>query len=565
MSTWYLGLSTSGHDPALALVDATGQVVFAEATERFLQDKRAWGLAPDHVSHLESALQQSGFDPKGDRLVVATSWTLVKDDLPVQVSNTLLPAADGLWLRNLQAAAQTGAGATLLRLGLSAQMPDVLRFDHHLCHAAAAAYQSDFTTATCVVMDGEGEAGAVSVFDLSDRILKRRWRSWGPGSLGTFFAWITGACGFDWRLGEEWKVMGLAAFGRPIPELVTSLSTLLVVDRGRLRFGDQSCIDAVQAAVARHARAPSDPIMQAADLAASGQAAFALLSDQVIGFCAAEGAANGAGDGNLILTGGCALNSSYNGTLVRRLGFDAVFVPSAPADDGNAIGAALLAWAKDQGRAAIPVGTGTPYLGTRAPRQSIAKATRGAGPLTVTELPGRSSAALAERLAQGKIFGVLRGQAEFGPRALGNRSILADPRDPGMKDRLNRQIKGREAYRPFAPIVQDTNADTWFEDAQPSPYMSFTKRWRPALSARVPAVVHEDGTGRLQTVTAQSNPWLDELVGTFGHLTSVPVVLNTSFNIMGKPIVHSVEDALAVLMTSGMDGVLLEDILLEKA
>ena len=560
MSTWYLGLSTSGHDPALALVDAEGQVVFAEATERFLQDKRAWGLAPDHASHLSAALHQCGFDRATDRLMVATSWTLIKGDLPVQVSNTLLPASDGLWLRSLQAAAQSNAGATLLRLGLSPEMPEVMRFDHHLCHAAAAAYQSPFSDATCVVMDGEGEAGSISVFDMSARALKRRWRSWGPGSLGTFYAWITGACGFDWRLGEEWKVMGLAAFGRPIPELVASLSRLLIVDRGRLQFCDEPCLAEVQAIVARHARTPFDPIMQAADLAASGQAAFAHVADQVLAACASQ--TNGTA--NLILTGGCALNSSYNGSIAQRHGFDSVFVPSAPADDGNAIGAALLAWAKDQGHETLPMGTGSAYLGTQVPAKAICKVQQGAGPLLSTDLTGQSAQIIAGRLAQGKILGVFRGQAEFGPRALGNRSILADPRPANMKDRLNRDIKGREAYRPFAPIVQDTDADQWFEAAQPSPYMSFTKRWRSTARDQVPAVVHEDGTGRLQTVNEDSNPWLNELVGAFGRLTSVPVVLNTSFNVMGKPIVHSVEDAVAALMTSGMDGIVLEDTLFEK-
>ncbi|MEO8531682.1 MAG: carbamoyltransferase C-terminal domain-containing protein [Deltaproteobacteria bacterium] len=439
-------------------------------------------------------------------------------------------------------------------------MPEVMRFDHHLCHAVAAAYQSPFSNATCVVIDGEGEAGSVSVFDMTDRKLKRRWRSWGPGSLGTFYAWITQACGFDWRLGEEWKVMGLAAFGRVVPDLVAHLTTLLVVDRGRLRFCNETCLAEVQAIVAQYSRSQREPIMQAADLAASGQAVFALVADQVLRFCASEKT----GDGDLILTGGCALNSSYNGSIAQRLGFDRVFVPSAPADDGNAIGAALLAWGKDQGQDAIPAGTGSASLGTRISDSAIAKAKQWAGPLTTTELANQPSDLIAERLSQGKILGVMRGQAEFGPRALGNRSILADPRRADMKDRLNREIKGREAYRPFAPIVQEKDADQWFENAQSSPYMSFTKRWRSSVADLVPAVVHEDGTGRLQTVTAESNPWLNELVENFGRLTSVPVLLNTSFNIMGKPIVHSVEDAIAVLMTSGLDGIVLEDLLIEK-
>lgn len=142
MTTFYLGLSTSGHDPALALVDGGGAIVFAEATERYLQDKRAWGAAPDHVGHLEAALAAVGFDATHDALVVASSWARVKADLPVQVSNALLPGSDGRWLSGLQAQAQRSAGASLLRLGLAADMPTVRRYDHHLCHAAAACHSA---------------------------------------------------------------------------------------------------------------------------------------------------------------------------------------------------------------------------------------------------------------------------------------------------------------------------------------------------------------------------------------------------------------------------------------
>ena len=159
----------------------------------------------------------------------------------------------------------------------------------------------------------------------------------------------------------------------------------------------------------------------------------------------------------------------------------------------------------------------------------------------------------------------MRGRAEFGPRALGHRSIIADPRSPGMKDRINERVKGREAYRPFAPVVPVDKAEEWFERSQPSPYMSFALPWRAQQRGRVPAVVHEDGTGRLQTVDPVTAPWMSELVTRFGQRTDVPVILNTSFNVMGKPIIHTVEDALGVLMTSGLDAVLIEDVLIEKA
>jgi carbamoyltransferase len=558
MSTFYLGLSTSGHDPSLAVVDESGRVVFAEATERFVQDKRAWGIAPDHVPHLERAMEMAGFDRARDRIVVATTWSGVKADIPVQVSNAMLPARDGLWLRSLQSQAQTNAGVSLLRLGLADEMPPVLRVDHHLCHAVAACLQSPMHDAVCLVIDGEGEVGAASLFDMRGRRLKRRWRSWGPGSLGTFYAWLTMLCGFDWRLGEEWKVMGLAAFGDVIPELAETLAAMMIVDSGRLRFADDTLLRRARTAAGYYARSPTDPIQRAANLAATGQAVYARLVDQILASCAGSEASN------LILTGGCALNSSYNGTIVGRTGFDSVFVPSAPADDGNSVGAAIVAWMKDTGASSIPANDGSPYLGSVANPKTLAKAIHAVGATTVTDVSGNAADIIAERLQQGRIVGVMRGRAEFGPRALGHRSILADPRPADMKDRINRQVKGREAYRPFAPVVPADKVDNWFERSQLSPYMSFTLPWRQQQRQRVPAVVHEDGTGRLQTVTLADNPWMHDVVESFGRRTGIPIVLNTSFNVMGRPIVHSVEDTMAVLMTSGLDGVLIESTLIEK-
>ena len=558
MTDWYLGLSTSGHDPALALVNADGMLVFAEASERFMQDKRAWGVAPDHVSHLASALAQVGFDAAHDHLHVSSTWAGVKAEVPVQVSNALLPASDGRWMRGLQQTAQTYAGATLLRLGICDEMPTVRRFDHHLCHATAACYSAPYQDATCLIIDGEGEVGAVSLFTLKDRSLKRAWRSWGPGSLGTFYAWITRLCGFDWRIGEEWKVMGLAAFGKPVPALVEALTAMLVVDRGRLQFAPEESLDLARTAVKPFVRGAGDPIMNAADLAASGQAAYGILVDRILKAVLPEAG------GNLVLSGGCALNSSYNGTIAGRFAVDNVFVPSAPADDGNAIGAALLSWMADHPGMPIPQGDGLPFLGSRPNGHTISKCVAGAGFAKVTEAGAGAAALVADRLAKSRIIGVMRGQAEFGPRALGQRSILADPRAADMKDRINREVKGREAYRPFAPVIPTDKAADWFEGAQASPYMSFTLPWRPTVRDRVPAVVHEDGTGRLQTVDAASNPWMAELLTSFEQKGGLPVILNTSFNIMGKPIIHTVEDALAVLMTTGLDGVLLEDILIEK-
>lgn len=558
MTTWYLGLATSGHDPALALVDEAGRVRFAEATERFVQDKRAWGIVPDHVPHLQAALTACGVAPGTDRILVATSWSSVKAALDVKVHDALLPATDTLWTRGLQARLQEGAGESLLRLGFCPERPAVMRFDHHLCHAVTACHFAPVADAACLVLDGEGDVGAVSYYRMADRRLKRAWRSWGPGSLGTFYGWLTFLCGFDWRLGEEWKVMGLAAFGRVLPDLLEQMEGMLIVDRGRLRFADDAALAAARAVVERHSRSPGDPVQQAADLAATGQTAYARFADRVLQEIAGDAPPD------LILSGGCALNSSFNGTVTGRAGFDRVWVPPCPADDGNAVGAALLAWMRDTDTAEIPWGGGSAFLGTATTPRSVERCRHALRGLSIVDVSGTSATTVAKRLEEGKILGVMRGRAEFGPRALGNRSILADPRPCDMKDRINASVKGREAYRPFAPVVAEADVAEWFEHPQRSPYMSMTLPWRIEARARVPAVVHQDGTGRLQTVNPEDNPWMAGLLTAFGTRTGVPILLNTSFNVMGKPIVHSVEDAMAVLMTSGLDAVLIEDLLIEK-
>jgi carbamoyltransferase len=556
MATFHLGLSTTGHDPALALVNDSGQIVFAEATERFLQDKRGWGIAPDHTAHLEAALAAVGFDYSRDRLEVATSWASVKSDLPVQTSNPLLPENETRWLAEQQAATQAKAGISLLKLGLAE--PIIRRYDHHLCHAVTACVFAPIQDATCLVIDGEGEVGAVSLFDLRERTISRRWRSWGPGSLGTLYAWLTNLCGFDWHLGEEWKVMGLAAYGKVIPEWRDAMIAMLSVEKGRLRYSHQDVIEGSQRLLEPYKRHRSMPVTQAANLAASGQAAYAALTEQILA------ASSDGGSENLILSGGCALNSSFNGTITQRSKFEHLFVSPAPADDGNAVGAAILSWMETTGTNEIPVSDGSPFLGS-LPSKKVEERLINLGTcMKVTDLANGTVDHIARLLAEGKIIGVMRGRAEYGPRSLGNRSILADPRDPTMKDRINKAVKGREPYRPFAPVIAIDDIETWFECAQPSPYMSLTLPWRKHVQSLVPAVVHEDGTGRLQTVSPNHSPWMHELTQAFGRQTGVPIILNTSFNIMGKPIIHSAEDALAVFMTTGLDALLIGNTLIEK-
>lgn len=559
MDKYFIGLSTSGHDPAFSVVNSKGNVVFAEATERFVQQKRAWGIDADHPEHIRSILPD--LISPGAEILMSRSWLKAKKSLPIDIAGGLLvESSSAKWLVSLQDKVFANSGENLREYLLLKENNAVEGFDHHLCHAVNACYSTDLNSGLCLVIDGEGEVGAVSLYRLKDRMLQRIWRSWGPGSLGSYYGWLTKICGFDTRRGEEWKVMGLAAFGKPLEFIVETLKNLIEVKEGRLLFASEVQMRNVIDQIKPFYRKPGEELMMAADLAASGQAAYAYFADQILSHCESYG------EENLILSGGCALNSSYNGSIVGRFSFLNIHVPAAPADDGNALGAAVLSWMKANQTSRIPYHNGSAYLGRQVKTDAkiISTLSKYGASLKVTDLKAERAKIIAKKLYEGKIIGVMQGAAEFGPRALGNRSILADPRGAKTKDYINNEIKGRESYRPFAPIVFEHQVADYFQKAHRSPYMSFTLPWKSVMRTIVPAVVHEDGTGRLQTINERENPWMSELLTEFGELTGVPVLLNTSFNVMGKPIVNSLDDALVVLLNSGLDAILYDTILVEK-
>jgi carbamoyltransferase len=250
--------------------------------------------------------------------------------------------------------------------------------------------------------------------------------------------------------------------------------------------------------------------------------------------------------------------------ILEHTGFANLHLPSAPADDGNAIGSALLAYKRYGGTLRSRSHPHTPYLGSAIPPRSLETLAKFGPRGKWRYLPGTVHKEAAAILAQGKIIGWMQGRAEFGPRALGNRSILADPRPPGMKDRINAEVKFREEFRPFAPSILHEWGPRYFDNYQESPYMERTLRFRLEVTSTVPAVVHADGTGRVHSVRRETNARFYALIEEFHTHTRIPLLLNTSFNVMGKPIIHSVEDALGVFYTSGLDALVIEDYLLEK-
>lgn len=565
----YIGLSTTLHDPAVAVVDSNGEVVFAEAAERFLQNKRAWNNPPDNML-LAGKIIEEYCEPDVE-LVVARSWSRntarrfrrLRRFMPLFMKRAGAGREDQaktMLMLHGMIGLQESSGAHLeYRASANDRIRGVKRkyYNHHATHAAYACFASPFHEAACVVVDGYGEdflSTAFFAYQNGGLLPMRGIRGSRWASLGLFYQTACSLCGFDPLKGEEWKVMGLAPYGKRNDSLYRSMKSFIGVKDGRLVFerGGFRGLARLYREVDKLSPAP-------ADLAYNCQLYFSELMTAILTHVHALGFSD-----NLVLTGGCALNSAYNGKILNETPFQRLFVPPAPADDGNAIGAALLACREDRPLPRAESTPRSPYLGSSISADTMEKLER-FGYLHFSSRDCESTIKkTAKLLAAGKVVGWVQGRAEFGPRALGNRSILADPRSPTIKQRLNKFVKFREEFRPYAPSILHEYGDEYFENYQESPYMERALRFRKEVLDRIPGVVHVDGTGRLQTVKREWNEKYYRLITAFQAITGIPLLLNTSFNIRGKPIIHSAEDALAVFFTSNLDALVIDDRLLEK-
>lgn len=581
----YIGLASTFHDSAVVIVNGEGEVVFAEATERYLQYKKAIGIAPDLFYRI-AELIKTWCDP-GDEIVLAHTWSgeqrvflnkeiealrerekkvgeSFDDDIPFFISREL--ADTRFQLRAFEDSLRQASGTLMYALAMDESRHGTRvitrRYDHHLTHAATACFTSPFREGLCAIIDGEGELGrANDVFRYQNGRIERlgdlaRTRS---GSLGYFFALVCQSCGFGTLTGEEWKVMGLAPYGKFDERIYRMLKPMVRAEGLDIKGPSHAQYTQLFWDLYSIQREKGASPLACADLAHTGQHLFAEVVLQHLRNLCATGFSH-----NLILGGGCALNSSVNGQILQNTGFENLHVFAAPADDGNALGAALLAFFEDHPDKKPEGVRQNPYLGSEMAPLAYDYLKRFGKIEKMREYPGSVHQRAAELLAESKIIGWVQGRAEFGPRALGNRSILADPRSPHIKDEINRCVKFREEFRPFAPSILHQFGETYFESYQASPYMERTLIFKPAVRNQVPAVVHANDTGRLQTVMREWNPRYYDLIHSFYKRTGVPMVLNTSFNIMGKPIIHTVEDAVAMFYTTGLDALIIGDLVIEK-
>ena len=448
----------------------------------------------------------------------------------------------------------------------------VVHVGHHDAHASAAFFASPFDSAAVLTIDRGGDYLSTTFRLGSGNRMRTIAEIANPHSVGEVYSALTWYLGFSTNA-DEGKVMGLAPYGTD--RYVKELQDLVVLeDGGRFRvnfdwFGYQRDGRPVSRRFVRRFGPPRQPESEVTQR--DKDLAFAVQSvTEDVGLHVARWLRSQSQIGRLCLSGGVALNSVMNHRLLAEAGFDEVFVQPASSDAGNALGAAL--WVEHQllGRPRRWV-MDHAFLGPAASDRQISAAVMAAsqrGMLTdgvsVRRVPDPAVEA-ARLVAAGWIVGWFQGRAEVGPRALGARSILADPRRAEMREVVNDRVKHREWFRPFAPSVLDERGAEYFVDYRANPFMLLVETVRPERRDDIPAVTHVDGTGRLQSVMEAPNPLFYRLLREFDRLTGVPVVLNTSFNVRGEPMVNRPEEALADFAATAMDALVIGDHVLEKA
>ncbi|HPF36211.1 MAG TPA: carbamoyltransferase [Candidatus Krumholzibacteria bacterium] len=588
-----LGISALYHDAAACLVQ-DGRIVAAAQEERFTRRKHDAGFPLNAVAY---CLAEAGVPRGGVDAVVFYDKPLTKFGRILKTSFAVAPAglqpflmALPQWLRGKlwtpgqieRALEQAGGG----RPGR------ILFTEHHEAHAASAFFPSPFASAAVLTMDGVGEWTTTSIGRGRGNDLELLEEIHFPHSLGLLYSAVTYFTGFRVNSGE-YKVMGLAPYGEPVYADLMREHLIDIRDDGSFRlnmdyFGYADGLTMTNERFATlfggPARAPESALTRREmDLARSVQD----ITEEIVLKMGAH-ARRATGERHLCLAGGVALNCVANGKLLREGIFDDIWIQPASGDAGGALGAALHAWHVLEGGARTVDGArdamAGAYLGPEFPQDEINAWLDAQGyPYELApaaDLPDRVAAFIEDQ----KVVGNFQGRMEFGPRALGNRSILGDARSPAMQSVLNLKIKYRESFRPFAPSCLEERISDFFEIDRPSPYMLLVAQvraerclprqgdeadlpimqWVNRPRSDVPAITHVDDSARIQSVSRETNPRYHAIIEAFERRTGYGIVINTSFNVRGEPIVCTPEDAYRCFMRTEMDVLVLGDAILRK-
>ncbi len=591
--SYVLGVSAFYHDSAAAIVSTDdGEIIAAAQEERFSRKKHDPRFPAGAINY---CLEEAFIEPESiDAVVFYDNSALTIDRV----------------VRNFMSVAPRGRDGfvTAIRsvLGDKLELPELLSqtlgadrpfwfVDHHLSHASSAFYPAPFEDAAILTIDGVGEHATLSIGHGTGRKIEMLKEINYPHSLGLLYSAVTAYCGFKVNSGE-YKLMGLAPYGEPVYAQTIEDHLIDIRPDGSFRLnmdyfaypeGAEMTGSRFHELFGGPPRAQESRIrIRDMDLAASIQA----VTEKVV-LRLAKHAREITGSRNLVMAGGVALNCVANGHLHRTGLFDGIWVQPAAGDAGGALGAALYA-AHTAFDALRPVGDRDrqkgSYLGPRFTPAEVESLVDRLG-LVAEHIPDSAARAMriAGEIAEGKVVGRLAGRMEYGPRALGARSILGDPRDTKMQSRMNLSIKYRESFRPFAPAIMHDRVAEVFEHEDESPYMlmvapvraerrlpfgweDFRRGGADMLDAvnrprsDVPAVTHVDYSARLQTVHPEDNPEFYKLLDAFEKLTGCPLLINTSFNVRGEPIVMTPEDAIRCFFRTEMDILVLEEHILFK-
>jgi carbamoyltransferase len=538
-----LGINAVFHDPAAALV-VDGVTVAAAEEERF--SRRKHGKAPVPFSTWEVPEKAAAWCLERARLspadLDAVAYSYDPDLAPPPSED--ITADDWEGLRTLYAR----RAPMFLRAALPGLDPDVVRFvPHHVAHAASAYLAAPYSTSSVLVLDGRGERASHLAGRATDGELEVLATQRLPHSLGLMYEELTEHLGFK-RSSDEYKVMAMASYGEPafLPELRRSVRATgdggFVVEKIKWdRF-------------ARRLGKGDEWGPEHADLASSVQARLEEVLLDLIRRLHEK-----TGDRILTMAGGVALNCVANSRLAEHGPFDRIWVQPASGDSGTALGAAMYV-ARELGDDIRPMPT--PALGREWSDEELGAWLAKAN--VAPERPQDIAEAVAEILAGDGVVAWFQGRSEYGPRALGHRSLLAHPGRPENLERMN-DIKGREQFRPVAPMVLAEKAPEIFDGPLPSPYMLFVHRVREDWKGRIPAVVHVDGTARIQTVDRHDEPLVARMLEAFEKRTGLPVVVNTSLNTAGRPMVDDPRDALECFGSAPIDALALGPYLVRRS
>lgn len=566
-----LGISAFYHDSAAALI-VNGTVVAAVQEERFTRIKHDDSFPIESIRWIIDSLN---VDPVDIDHVVFYEKPFVRFERLLETYFAYAPIgftsfrhSIPRWLKE-KLFQKSKILKSLNDISKSVVWHDKLLFsDHHLSHAASAFYPSPFKEAAILTVDGVGEWATTTISLGRENSIEVQSELHFPHSIGLLYSTITSFLGFKVNSGE-YKVMGLAPYGSPIYTNIILENLIDLKEDGSYRLNMSFFDFATDVSMASkkmtslfciEPRKPEDILTQDhKNIAASLQQATQIILMKICQHIAKTTKMK-----NLCLAGGVALNCVANEQIRKSGLFESVWIQPAAGDAGGAIGAALAVYYDLLAQPREIKTSYNTYLGPQFSQQEIKMQLEHVKAvydfMSINDLLEE----VPKLLEQGKIVGWMQGQAEFGPRALGNRSILADPRVHDLQSSLNLKIKFRESFRPFAPSILSEHASDYFEITGPSTYMGFIAIANSGIKEQTPAVVHVDNTARLQTVTKQHNPTFHKLLANFYEISGCPMLVNTSFNVRGEPMVLSPEDAFNCFMGTDIDVLVIGNYILHK-